>query len=275
MTLHFVHRFGRAGSVLPLALFLAATGCAGAGGPRPSPAATPAAAQEPATDRRAQAHYKLGVEYLRQGETALAIRELRGATQYDPSDVWARLALAEAYRLKGHLDLAGTELGEALRLRPDFQQARLNLSALYIQMERYEDAVAQARMLLEDPTFPVPWKALTNQGYAEYKLGRLREARQSLELAVEYHADYWQALLNLGILEADEGRRLEALERFDRVLALQPGPLAESEVNYRIGEIYVALGNRERALEHLTAAASNRPSGPWGKRSEDYLKRLR
>jgi Tfp pilus assembly protein PilF len=273
MHVHFVHRLERAGSAALLALLLAALGCASAAGP--SPTASESAGQESSTERRTQAHYKLGVEHLRQGQPALAIRELRAATEYDPSDVWVRLALAEAYRMKGHLDLAESELNTALRLRPDFQQARLNLSALYIQMERYEEAVAQTRALLEDPTFPVPWKALTNQGFAEYKLGRLREARQSLELAVEYHGEYWQALLNLGILDADEGRRLEALERFDAVLALRPGPLAESEVNYRIGEIYVALGNRERAVQHLTAAASNRPSGEWGRRSEDYLKRLR
>jgi Tfp pilus assembly protein PilF len=267
---HFVHRLERAGSAVLLALVLAALGCATASGPTEN-----APGEESPAERRTQAHYKLGVEHLRQGQPALAIRELRAATEYDPSDVWVRLALAEAYRLKGHLELAEAELNTALRLRSDFQQARLNLSALYIQMERYEEAVAQTRALLEDPTFPVPWKALTNQGFAEYKLGRLREARQSLELAVEYHGEYWQALLNLGILDADEGRRLEALERFDAVLALRPGPLAESEVNYRIGEVYVALGNRERAVQHLTAAASNRPSGEWGKRSEDYLKRLR
>jgi hypothetical protein len=40
-------------------------------------------------------------------------------------------------------------------------------------------------------------------------------------------------------------------------------------------EVYISLGNRKQALEHLVAASSQRPSGPWGKRSEDTLKRLR
>lgn len=249
-------------------------GCATAG---TGPGESPAVARPPVVTvdkRKAEAHYKLGIEELRAGRAAMAIRELRAAAQYDPKDEWAQLALAEAYRLKGHPRLAEERLLEALRLRPDFQQARLNLSALYIQTERYPEAIAQAQTLLDDPTFPVPWKALTNKGYAQYHLGLLSEARSSLELAIEYHLNYWQAILNLGILEEKEGNRLEALERFDQVLALDPGPLAEAEVNYRIAEVYISLGNRDRAVEHLTAAASTRPSGPWGKRSEDYLKRL-
>lgn len=226
-------------------------------------------------ERKAQAHYKLGIQHLQQGQAALAIRELRVAEDLDARDEWTQLALAEAYRLKGLFAESESHLHKALRVRRDFQQARLNLSALYVQTERYDDAIAQTELLLDDPTFPVPWKALTNQGYAQYKLGRLGEARQSLELAVEYHDRYWQALLNLGILDADEGRRIEALERFDQVIALQPGPLAEAEANYRSGQIYVALGNRARALEHLEAAARARPSGTWGKQSEEYLRRLR
>ena len=61
----------------------------------------------------------------------------------------------------------------------------------------------------------------------------------------------------------------------DRVLELSPGPLGTAETNFRMAEIYVSLGKREQALEHLVAASSQRPSGSWGKRSEDYLKRLR
>lgn len=225
-------------------------------------------------DARARAHYKLGVEHLRLGQPALAVRELLAAQGYDAADPWIYLALAEAYRMQGRTKLAEDSLDEALRLRPDFQEARLNLSALYIQMDRYEESIAQSHMLLQDPTFPVPWKALTNQGWAELQLGRLADARRTLELAVQYHENYWQAILNLGILEAKEGNRLDALEQFEKVLALGPGPAAEAEAHYRIAEIYVSLGNRDRAVQHLTAASSG-PSGPWGKRSEDYLKRLR
>ena len=259
------NRVLRFGFTLGLTLALAGLGCATGSGP---------GSVSQTDERKAESHYKIGIERMREGRMGLAIREFQAAAEFDPTDAWIQLSMAEAYRLKGYPKLAEEGLLEALRLRPDFQQARLNLSALYVQLERYDEAIAQTQSLLADPTFPVPWKALTNQGWAQYELGLLQDARWSLEQAVEYHETYWQAILNLGILDAEEGNRLEALERFDQVLALTPGSLAVSETNYRIGEIYIALGNRARAVEHLTAAASNRPSGPWGKRSEDYLKRL-
>jgi tetratricopeptide (TPR) repeat protein len=224
---------------------------------------------------RARAHHSVGATHLRDGRIALAIRELRAAEQLNPRDKWIQLALAEAYRRKSLSGDAERHLLKALALDASFQDARLTLSGLYIQMERYDESIAHARLLVEDPTFPKPWEALCNKGYALMMLEQRKEAREALELALEYHERYWRAQLNLGILDVQEGKRLDAMERFERVLGLRAGPLATAEVNYRMAEIYLSLGNRERAVEHLVAASSQRPGGTWGKRSEDTLKSLR
>ncbi len=73
----------------------------------------------------------------------------------------------------------------------------------------------------------------------------------------------------------EEGRRLEAVALFQKVLAREPGPEARSEANYRLGEIYIALGERERAVGHLMAAVADAPGGRWGIKSEEYLQLLR
>ena len=225
-------------------------------------------------DKKARTHYNAGIEYMRQGKLAIGVRELRTAMQISPRDPWIHWAIAEAYRQQGRFDDAESHLLTALEVRPDFQQARLNLSALYVEMGRYDEAIALTDQLLDDPTFPVPWKALTNRGWAEYELGQRSNARQSFEAALEYNETHWRSFLALGILDEEAGDRIEALERFEQVIALEPGSLAEAEANYRIGEIYISLGNRERAVQHLMAATAKEPSGQWGKRSEDYLKRL-
>ena len=225
-------------------------------------------------DKKARAHYNAGVEQMRQGKLALAVREFRVALQISPRDPWIHWAIAEAYRQKGRPDDAENHLLTALEIRPGFQQARLNLSALYVQVGSYDAAIEHADLLLDDPTFPVPWKALTNRGWAEYKLGQSQAARRSFETALEYDEKHWRSVLALGILDAEAGSRIEALEQFERVIDLEPGSLAEAEANYRIGEIYISLGNRERAVQHLTAATAKEPNGQWGKRSADYLRRL-
>lgn len=224
---------------------------------------------------RARAHQAVGTRYMEDGRVALAIRELRAAEQLNPLNEWIQLTLAEAYRMKGLTADAETHLMKALAVDPAFQSAHLTLSGLYIQMSRYPEAIEHAELLIDDPTFPRPWQPLTNKGWALMQLDRHAEARKALELALDYHDRYWRAQLNLGILDSKEGRRLDAVERFDRVLGLRAGPLALAEVNFRLAEIYISLGNRDRAVEHLVAARSQRPSGTWGKRSEATLETIR
>jgi Tfp pilus assembly protein PilF len=237
--------------------------------------ATPDAGKLADRERQARSHYTMALNHLKEGRTGIAIRELLAAQQLTPNDPWIDLSLAEAYRLKSHTAASEQHLNRALELRPDLHAAKLNLSALYIQTERYEEAIELSAELLGDATFPVPWKALTNQGYALYKLGRNAEARTALEHALEYHERFWPARLDLAILDEEEGRRLEALEGLEQVLALKPGPVAEAECHYRMATLYISLGNRAKAVHHLSAATQAKPSGEWGKRSADYLKRLR
>jgi Tfp pilus assembly protein PilF len=234
--------------------------------------------------KRALAHYNLGADHLQQGDTALALREFLLSEEINPKDPLTQAGLAEAYRRQGFFPDAEKHLIRCIELatkqgaaanRSTIQLARLNLSSLYVQMERYPASIEQSKLLANDPTFTAPWIALTNQGWAEYKLGQVDSARQTLGLALQYKPDFWRAMLNLGILEAETGHKADALPRFNRALALKPGPLAVAEINYRIAEIYVSMGQRERALRHLTAAVETKPSGEWGKRSEDYLKILR
>jgi type IV pilus assembly protein PilF len=250
-----------------LATIALAGGCATSGGvaaDRPSPA----------DESRARAHQSVGANHLREGRVPLAIRDLRASEALNPGDRWTQLTLAEAYRMKGLNADAERHLKKALEIDPKFQDARLTLSGLHIQTGRYQEAIDEAQLLIDDPTFPQPWTALTNKGWALIRLERRAEAREALVAAVEYNERYWRAQLNLGILDAEEGKRIAAIERFERVIELA-GALGSAEANYRIAEVYLSLGNRNLAVEHLVAASSQRPSGPWGKRSEDTLKRLR
>lgn len=224
--------------------------------------------------RMARSHHSQGMLALREGRIAPAIRELRTAAGLNPRDKWIRLGLGEAYRLRGMSVEAEKEFNTALDIDPQFQEARLTLSGLCIQQERYAEAIVHAQQLIDDPTYADVWMALTNKGFAQLQLGQLDGARQSLELATEFNDRYWRAHLNLGILAARVGNRDEAIARFARVIELAAGTLGEAEANYRTGEIYVTLGDLDRAVHHLAAATQRNPDGQWGRLSADTLKRL-
>jgi len=225
--------------------------------------------------RKAVSRLDLGGEHLRQGRHALALREFMTAERLDPKNPQVQRALGEAYLAQGKRMESELHYRRALELFPDFHDARLALSALLILEERYPEAGSECAILIDDPTFAEPWRALANLGFVELKQGHLAEARKHLEMAREFRRDYWPATLSLAQVELLEGRRLEAIGQLQEVLSLDPGPSVAAEANYRIAEIYIALGQRQEAMGHLTTAQTQAPQGVWGRRSEEYLKLLR
>ncbi len=230
----------------------------------------------------ARAKRDLGIDYLSTRRTAMAIRELQASLELDPGDPQTHLWLGEAFRRKGQTARAEQHLRDALTLareREDHraeQEARLNLSALLSQMGRYEDSLEHCTSLAEDPTYSTPWRALSNCGWALMKLGRVQDSRSHFERALDFHPRFAPALLNLGILEAGQGHRLAAIKALGR--AIESGRLSASghaEANYRLGEIYVALGRRDKALAHFREAAKVAPEEDWGSQSQAYLDLLR
>ena len=244
-------------------------------------ATTYSSTEEP-TVTQARAKRDLGIDYLSTNRTGMAIRELTASLESDAGDPQTHLWLGEAYRRKGQTAKAEAFLLDALRLadaRKDSraaQEARLNLSALLSQMGRYADAIPHCDALSEDPTFSTPWRPLSNCGWAMMKLGRLEDARSRFERALSFYPRFGPALMNLGILEAQQGHRLASIKMFEKALASRRlSGSGHAEANYRLGELYVALGRRDKAVDHFRAAAKIAPDADWGSQSQAYLDLLR
>jgi tetratricopeptide (TPR) repeat protein len=251
--------------ILVAGLLLAGTGCA-------SPTRRAAADLR---KRQAQSHYDLALDHIQNGRLELGLRDLLAAERFDPLDERVQNTLGVTYYQKGRAAEGERHLLLALEMRPDYHEARFNLAVLLLRESRWSECIVQSQWLFDDPTFVAPWRALTTRGWCEYRSGNVSEARRLLELSRDYDSRDWSTLLNLGILEADQGNRRQAVELLEQVLSLRPGTGPESEANYRLGELYAVLGERERAVSHLTAALEKAPNGPWGKKSEESLKRLR
>jgi tetratricopeptide (TPR) repeat protein len=208
----------------------------------------------------------------------MAIRELRASMKLDPSDPATHLWLGEAYRRKGKTAQAEGFLLDAIRLSQEPElvatqhAARLNLSALLSQLGRYEESLEHCETLADDPTFSTPWRPLNNCGWALLQLERFDEAVSHFKDALDYYPRFGPALLNLGILRSKQGKTLAAVRALDA--ALDSGRLGSSalgETHYRLGEIYVQVGRREKAIEHFHEATETAPYGNWGSQSQAYL----
>jgi type IV pilus assembly protein PilF len=225
--------------------------------------------------RRANSHFNIAVDHQDNGRVELALRELLTAHRLDPENPKILHGLGIAYLQKGKEAEAEKYIKRAVVIRPDYQEARYNLSTLYMRQGRFEECITQSQILYDDPTFAEPWRALANWGWSSYQLGRVEEGRSQLSHALDYNTRYWPAVLDLGILESEQGNKMEAIGYFEQVLTLGPDASTTAEANYRLGEIYVSQGKRRQAIEVLRTAVVKAPSDPWGKKSEEYLRRLR
>jgi len=225
--------------------------------------------------KRAKSHLDIGLDHMDNGRFAVALRELLISESLNPKDPRVHVATAEAYMHQGKAAEAEAHLLRAIELFPGFQDARLNLSGLYLLTGRWEESAVQSQILIDDPTFPGIWRAFTNLAVSLLRRGEVDGARQNLVLALEFQPNYWPALLSLGVLESEAGRPAVAIPYLERMLEQNAIPSARAEANYHLAQAHVSLGNRAKAVDHLKTAVVQSPEGEWGKKSEEYLKILR
>lgn len=172
-----------------------------------------------------------------EGNAAEAIPQFQELLRRDPRSAVLHFDLGQAYEAHGDIALAKIEIGEALRLRPDFQRARRELEKL-IPGGQPELAAAQARL-----------NALQSQPNPNSEA--VREAK--LEIAIfeeklRVAADSATDLAHLQAALADAESRLKAL--LD-----QPNPNADIVRNLKL---QVAAARQRLAAAQKSAAIAPR-----------------
>jgi type IV pilus biogenesis/stability protein PilW len=235
------------------------------------------ATSSPEQLRRAEIRRDLGTVYLNKGEVEMAIREYREAVEAYDRDAETHFALGEAYRRKGEFVAAEQHFLRALALDATKLDARLNLGVLYLQEQRWSEAVEQNRILVRDPTFLNPARALVNMGWAQYNSKDFEGAESSLRRALSLDPSSYRAHVNLAILLYEQSQIIDAVKHFENAIdSMQGRPveffgLAEAEVRFRTAMAHVQLGQRDRAVEHLRVASERGGQTEWGQKSRDYL----
>ncbi len=158
--------------------------------------------------------------------------------------------------LPGRPDEAIAHFKDALRLKPEYDEALNNLGhALEIQ-GRTEEAIARYREALRvSPDF---FEAQYSLGLLLQKLGR-PEALEPLTAAVRLKPDAADARNNLGNVLDKLGRHAEALEQFEMALRLKPD-LVDAWNN--LGNAMQAMGRMDEALAQYRQALALKPDNP-------------
>ena len=160
---------------------------------------------EPDARKRARIRLELALGYFENGQTAIALDELKQSMAADSN-------YAEAYSLRGliYMRLNDFRLSEesfkrALTLNPRDSNIMHNLGWLYCQQTRYAQAQQLFSQALANPQYGERAKTWRAQGLCQVRAGQLAEGEQSLFKSYEFDAGNPITAYNLAILLFQRG----------------------------------------------------------------------
>jgi len=139
-----------------------------------------------------------------------------------PADLQTQLAQAGRLRQAGQTVQAEAAYRAVLARWPDLPDSWFNLALMQRRNGRFQEALASYRQAL-DRRISGPEEVHLNRGVILAEdLNQPDAAEAELLAALRLNPRYVPALLNLGNLHEDLGRRADALSAYERLLALDP-----------------------------------------------------
>jgi type IV pilus assembly protein PilF len=143
---------------------------------------------EPEARKRARIRMELAVGYFEQGQTNIALDELKQVIANDPT-------FPEAYNLRGLIYMRLNDMRQAeesfrraVALNPRDANTLHNLGWLQCQQGRFDESVRTFEQALANPLYAGRAKSLMAQGVCHARAGRGAEAERSLARAYELDA---------------------------------------------------------------------------------------
>jgi type IV pilus assembly protein PilF len=224
------------------------------------------------TRREAEIHNDLAVGSLNQGDFQSAYAEFQQAAQIDDT-------LPDAHNGMGlvlHLNYqkfaeAETQYKRAIELRPAFPEAHVNLGNLYLDEGRYDDAIAEYGIALNDMLYRTPHFAQSNMGWALYKKGQTDKAIESVRAAVTSVPNFCQGWKTLGLIYEGSGRPDKACDAFGE-FAQACSTVAEA--HQLLGVCRAKLGHTDLARASFAACVERAAPGAIHEDCASFLARL-
>lgn len=229
--------------------------------------ATGCAALE-APKKKASYHYQMGQSFLAEGNYTRALVEFTEAEKITPNDPQLLNFLGQAFYLKKRYDLAEPKYLKAISIRPDFSDARNNLGVNYLEMQRWDDAVSQLKMVTDDIFYQNHDNACLNLALAYLGKGDYATALSVLRPVVSRNPRNPIARMYMGrIYFADEKVDL-AIEEFRKSVELN-GNYARAR--YHLALAYLKTREVAAAKSEFSEVVRIDPDGELGQLSREYL----
>lgn len=233
------------------------TGCAGGAG---APSAT-AISSEPVTEsdepearKRARIRLELASSYFENGQTTVALDEIKQSLVADPTYPSAYVLRGLVYMRMNDVGLAEDSFRRALQLNPRDADALHNYGWFACQQGRHVEAIDFFQRALASPVYGGQAKTLMAKGICQTRMGRLDEAEGSFARSYELDAANPITGYNLASLLYRRGEYTRAQFYIRR---LNNSELANAETLWLGIKVEHRLNNNE-VVEQLAQQLSRR-----------------
>ncbi len=198
---------------VPIILLVGLHGC----GTQPQGAYTGGASQDLTTDsdesdarKRARLRIELATGYFEQGQTTVALDEIKQSLNADPNYGPAFNLQGLAYLRLSEFRLAEESFRTALKINPGDAGVAHNLGWLLCQQAKFPEAMALFAKALTSPIYPGQAKTLMTQGICHARAGNRVEAEAALTRSFELDAGNPVTAFNLAMLLVQRGELTKA-----------------------------------------------------------------
>jgi len=199
------------------------------------------------------------------------VRDTLGHLPAEPLDDMPQLNAATFFahghllERQGQFERAAVQYRKALRINPDFLEARNRLGITLNKLARHDEASEQFRLAISK--HPDLAYLYNNLGFSLYLEGKYAEARTALETALELQEDYPRARMNYAVV-------LGKLDRFDEAYQQLLKACSRADACYNIGLMLTEAGRYAEAAQYLQAALDLNPDFAAARRQLVELGRL-
>jgi tetratricopeptide (TPR) repeat protein len=163
-----------------------------------------------------------------------AVTDLQGAVSRAPTNHVLRLNLAKAFLARGNAEEARIQLQEALKIRPDFQIAKIALSQIYLQRNEFGKALEYANQVLTFDPNDVRGRLLRATALVGSK--DLTSARRDIDAVLARYPNLNDALYMLAQIQLQTNEQVQAQATFEKMMQVNP-----SDVRGMLGRVETLL----------------------------------
>jgi len=169
-----------------------------------------------ANEREAAAdNVQLGIQYMNQGDLAVAKLKLDRALSEDSSNANVHTARAMLFERMHDPVKADEEFRTALKLAPHDPDVVNNYAVYLCQNGRTDEGVKRFLEAAHNPLYRTPQAAYTNAGVCLRAAKRDEEARSNFNAALQLRPNFAEAAYQLASLDFDQGQLAPARARID------------------------------------------------------------